>query len=176
MQHRRVRSLLVVAALLTAAPAGAQGAAAPGAAAQPSAARHTAALAWLAGCWERRTARGLVEEQWTAPRGGLLLGTSRTTRGDSVVEYEQMRIHEVGDTLVFTASPSRQATTSFRAGAAGAAGGVTFENPAHDFPQRVRYAPAAGGDSLLARIEGTRDGRTRGVDFPYARVACPGRP
>jgi hypothetical protein len=28
-------------------------------------------------------------------------------------------------------------------------------------------------DSLLARVEGTTHGKLRGVDFPYARVACP---
>jgi hypothetical protein len=31
-----------------------------------------------------------------------------------------------------------------------------------------------GRDSLVARIEGTSNGRSRGVEFPYARVACPG--
>jgi hypothetical protein len=47
---------------------------------------------------------------------------------------------------------------------------VVFENGAHDFPQRIRYR--RGGDMLFARIEGTRDGKVRGVDYPYARVAC----
>ena len=49
---------------------------------------------------------------------------------------------------------------------------VTFENLAHDFPQRVMYR-RVGGDSLVARVEGTRAGRTRGVDFAYRRAACP---
>ena len=48
-----------------------------------------------------------------------------------------------------------------------------FENAAHDFPQRVGYR-VAGGDSLLAWIEGTRDGQVRRIEFPYRRVACPG--
>lgn len=50
---------------------------------------------------------------------------------------------------------------------------VTFENPQHDFPQRVIYRKR-GADTLWARIEGTANGRTRGVDFPYARARCPG--
>jgi hypothetical protein len=51
---------------------------------------------------------------------------------------------------------------------------VVFENLEHDFPQRVGYR-RAGADSVLAWIEGTVDGKTRRVDFPYRRAVCPGR-
>lgn len=106
-----------------------------------------------------------------APRGGLLLGASRTTRGDTLVEYEALRIEEAGDTLVYVASPSRQATTRFRA--AGVRGDTArFEDPAHDFPQRIGYV-RRGADSLVAWIEGTQNGRQRRVEFPYVRVECP---
>jgi hypothetical protein len=49
---------------------------------------------------------------------------------------------------------------------------VVFENPAHDYPQRVAYTRK--GDSLLAWIDGTVSGKSRRVDFPYRRVACTG--
>ena len=32
--------------------------------------------------------------------------------------------------------------------------------------------PATASDKLTARIEGTKDGKTRGIDFPYTRVKC----
>ena len=138
--------------------------------AQSTAAPRATDLHWLAGCWERRTGTLLIEEQWLAPRAGVLLGVNRTTRGDLLVGYEFMRIYSRGDTLVFAAQPSGQTPAEFVAHAIGARE-VTFENPDHDFPQRIRYR-AVGADSLLARIEGSRDGRTRAVDFPYARVEC----
>jgi hypothetical protein len=128
-------------------------------------------LAWLAGCWEQRTGRQIVEEQWTRPRGGLMLGTGRTLRGDSLVEYEQVRIEERNGRLVYAAQPSGQAPADFT-GIVVSDSAVTFENPTHDFPQRVMYR-RAGPDSLVARIEGSRHGTIRGVDFPYRRVACP---
>ena len=126
---------------------------------------------WMAGCWERRTGTRLVEEHWLAPRGGMMLGMGRTTRGDSVVEYEHTRIYAKGDTLVFAASPSGQAPAEFRA-VSPSPDEVRFENLAHDFPQRVIYR-RHGADSLFARVEGSRGGQTRGFDFPYGRVACP---
>ena len=128
-------------------------------------------VAWLAGCWEQAAGPRLVEEQWTRPRGGLMLGLGRTVRGDSLVEYEQTRIFERGGRLVFGASPSGQASAEFESIEVSDSS-VTFENPAHDFPQRVMYR-RRGADSLIARVEGTRGGKLRGVDFPYARVGCP---
>ena len=49
-------------------------------------------LAWLQGCWETAAAADrTVEEQWTAPRGGSMLGTSRTVRGGATAWIEGTR-------------------------------------------------------------------------------------
>lgn len=128
-------------------------------------------VAWLAGCWEQAAGPRLVEEQWTRPRGGLMLGSGRTVRADTLVEYEQTRIFERGGRLVYGANPSGQAPAEFESIELSDSS-VTFENPTHDFPQRVIYR-RRGADSLIGRVEGTHGGKVRGVDFPYARVACP---
>ena len=128
-------------------------------------------LAWLSGCWEQAAGSRLVEEQWTRPRGGRMLGAGRTVRGDTLVEYEQTRIFERGGRLVYGANPSGQAPAEFESIELSDSS-VTFENPTHDFPQRVIYR-RHGADSLIGRVEGRRGGSLRGVDFPYARVACP---
>ena len=130
-------------------------------------------LSWMAGCWRQTNhASGrTIDEQWMAPLGGTMLGMSRTVRGDSVIEYEHLRILERGGHAVFHAEPSGQAPADFEARTVSDSL-VTFENPAHDFPQRVIYR-RLGRDSVIARIEGARNGRVRGVDFPYTRAACP---
>ena len=132
-----------------------------------------AKLGWLAGCWKRAYGRRAVEEQWMAPRAGLMLGIGRTTNaaGDTLIEYEQTKIQQRGGDLVFTASPSGQATESFIATSV-TDSSVTFENKGHDFPQRVGYTLRADG-SLAAWIEGTQGGKSRHVDFPYTRATCP---
>jgi hypothetical protein len=130
-------------------------------------------LSWIAGCWRlSNVASGrIVDEQWMAPRGGTMLGMARTVRGDSAIELEHLQIVERGGHIVFHAEPSGQAPADFEARATSDSL-VTFENLAHDFPQRVIYR-RRGSDSLIARIEGTRNGGIRGIDFPYGRVACP---
>jgi hypothetical protein len=158
----RGRAALAAALLLVAVPAAAQS--------------PLDRLAWLGGCWQRSAGGGAVtiEEQWMAPRGGAMLGVSRTVRNGAVAEYEFLRIFAAGDTLVYDALPSGQTRTEFRAApAAGDGAEVVFANPAHDFPQRVAYR-RVGADSIVARIEGTRGGQARTISFPYRRVACPG--
>lgn len=103
-----------------------------------------------------------------------MLGTSQTIRGDSTVEYEQIRIADRGTSVVYFAHPSRQQPAEFVAPSVSDTLAI-FENPAHDFPQRVIYRKR-GADSLIARVEGLRNGQLRGVNFPYGRVACVAAP
>lgn len=127
-------------------------------------------LAWLAGCWESARGERQIEEQWMKPRGGTMLGMSRTVTGDRTSEFEHMQIREQDGRLVYTARPSGQQEASFRSISV-AGSEVVFENPAHDFPQRIIYRRLADG-SLQARIEGERAGRLQGVDFPMRPAAC----
>lgn len=123
-------------------------------------------LSWLAGCWSRARASGMTEEHWMSPRGGTMLGMSRTVRDGRTVEFEFMQIRPGDGTLVYEARPSGQPTAIFTLKGA-ADGAVTFENPSHDFPQRIIYQRTP--DGIAARIEGTMNGAPRAVDFPFSR-------
>jgi hypothetical protein len=107
-----------------------------------------------------------------APRAGFALGSMRTVRGDSmVVEYHQLRIFQRGGHAVYHAAPSGQTPAEFEAKTTSDSM-VVFENPAHDYPQRIIYRKR-GTDSLVARIEGDMNRQSRAVDFPSVRVQCP---
>lgn len=105
-----------------------------------------------------------------APRGRSMVGVGRTIRGDSLIEYELVVVRQQSAGLTYEAHPSGQAGAVFAAQTV-TDSTVVFENLAHDFPQRVGYR-RRGADSLVAWIEGTRQGRARRVDFPHARVSC----
>lgn len=126
-------------------------------------------LAWLEGCWQQDRGAAVVEEHWMKPRGGSLIGMGRTVAGGKTVEYEFLRIAEIGGALAYIARPSGQAEATFPMKSL-ADGEVVFENPSHDFPQRVIYRRNADG-SVTARVEGTLNGQARGQDFPYRRCA-----
>ena len=105
------------------------------------------------------------------PAGDGMLGMSRTVSRGRIVEHEFLQIRVQDGRLVLIAMPSRQPEATFTLASIGART-ATFENPAHDFPQRVIYRLQDDG-MLVGRIEGEEQGKTRGVDFPMRRVACP---
>ncbi len=131
-----------------------------------------APVEWLAGCWAQAGREAGSVEQWMAPAGGLMLGMARTLKNGRVVEFEFMQIRAEPDgRLSFIAQPQGRPPTEFGLLRQAEAKAV-FENATHDFPQRVIYRREAV-DRLVARIEGTLNGKERGIDFPMQRTACP---
>ena len=130
-----------------------------------------ARVAWVQGCWETSSPQRTIDEQWMSPRGGSMIGMSRTVRDGRLVEHELMILSERGDQLAYEAHPSGQKTAVFLSTAL-TASTVVFENPAHDFPQRIGYE-RTGADSLTAWVEGPQNGRTRRIEFAYQRAQCP---
>jgi hypothetical protein len=129
------------------------------------------ALAWMAGCSAPEQGDAGSVERWLPPAGGTMLGVSRTVKNGRTVEFEfmQLRVNAEGK-LVFIALPSGQKEATFVASNVGK-DAVTFENPQHDFPQKVSYR-LESSDRLIGRIEGNRGGTVHGVDFPMRRVSC----
>jgi len=129
------------------------------------------ALQWMAGCWSLDGGEPGSEEQWTAPAGGTMLGMNRIVSNGETVAFEFLRIVEQEDGWTgLIASPSGQETARFRLTSMHTHE-VVFENPAHDFPQRIIYRLDQDGN-LRGRIEGAVDGVERSADFPMTRTDC----
>lgn len=132
-------------------------------------------LNWLPGCWRTLNADAGSGEMWMTAAGGTLLGLSRTIKGDQAVSYEFMRISYLPDgKLAFFAQPSGKPSATFPAIKVTAAE-VEFENPEHEFPQRIIYR-LEGPSQLNAAIEGTRGGAVRSVHYAMEREPCPPTP
>ena len=127
-------------------------------------------LAWLAGHWRMEKAGRVVDEHWMAPAGGVMLGMARTVAKGKVVEHEFTQIREgPGGALFYIAMPAGRKETAFQILTLTDTEAV-FENPQHDFPQRVIYARQPDG-SLLAAIEGPgKDGQVKRIEYPFRRV------
>ena len=128
-------------------------------------------LAWLAGCWASDGGEAGSGEQWTVPAGRTLLGVSRTVQNSRTVAHEflQIRETEAGE-IAYIAQPSGQTEATFLMVRL-AEREVVFENPDHDFPQRIIYH-LDDEANLAARIEGEVEGEVRTVDFSMTRVDC----
>jgi hypothetical protein len=126
-------------------------------------------LAWLAGTWTEQKDGNVVQEVWLGPRGQMMIGANLATfAGRS--SYEFVRIVENSEGMALLASPGgRSPPTVFKLKELGDKR-VVFENPTHDFPQRVLYWIDAQG-LLNARIEGQAGGRARAIDWRFAKTS-----
>ena len=124
-------------------------------------------LGWLSGRWCSVAGGERIEEVWLDPDGEHLLGLSRTTKDGQLASFEYLRIGPTDGVPTYFAQPGGRPPTPF-ARSAGGENWVRFENPAHDFPQRIEYRRE--GDALHAEIAGPGDaGKENVIGFDYTR-------
>jgi hypothetical protein len=126
-------------------------------------------LSWMTGCWETRQKDSIVEEIWSKPGGGSMLGLGRTVKNGRTVSFEFMQFREDHGTLVFLPQPHGGERVSFPLQES-VRGRLTFENKTHDFPQRVNYQRK--NKQLVASIEGTYQGKPEREEYAMKRVRC----
>lgn len=108
-------------------------------------------LAWMSGHWSATIDGVEMEELWSAPKGGMLLGIHRDVRANGKASFEFFRIAETKEGIVYFAQPGGRAATPFTL-VESSEGRAVFANPRHDFPQRLIYTLRDG--RLCARVEG----------------------
>lgn len=107
-----------------------------------------------------------------APRGGLMVGMSRSIRGGRATGYELATIGTDSDgLLVYHAEPSGQSPADFPARSV-EDGRLEFVNAEHDFPRKIVYA-RIDDDFIHAAVFGEADGAEPAFLVPYRRVRCP---
>jgi hypothetical protein len=116
-----------------------------------------AAVTWIGGDWTGTMGAMAIEERWSPPAGGAMLATARTVSKGRMVAFEFLRIVERDGGLVYIAQPNGSPPTEFVLTEA-SEGRAVFENPRHDFPQRIVYE-RADENGLRASIGYCRGGR-----------------
>ncbi len=128
---------------------------------------EVAKLDLLTGSWAQNRDSVSVRETWLAPGDGVMAGMSQTNRPGKKPFVEFMKISAEPAGVTFTAIIPGQPPTPF-VRLVGPDGEATFENKAHDFPQRIIYRRC--GIDLCARIEGTLGGTPQFQEWRYVRI------
>ena len=137
--------------------------------AEPADGKSTALsqLGWLVNHWQHVDGERSSEEHWIAPRGGIMLGVNRSINGKGKTSFEYLRIESNQDgRMVYFASPMWRGETAFSLLEIGK-DRVVFENPEHDFPQRIIYW-LDDQRRLHARIEGEIGGKPRQSEWTWS--------
>ena len=123
-------------------------------------------LAWMAGSWNGESSGIQMEEHWTAPKGNSMVGLHRDVGKGRTMLFEFLRIEQRGDVIVYLSMPNgRSPATAFPLKEVTGTR-VVFENPTHDFPQRIIYWK--DGADLRARIEGTMNGKEGSQEWRWS--------
>lgn len=122
-------------------------------------------FAWMAGDWQTAPGeRVQIEEHWTRPAGGTMIGMGRTVVGDKTAEFEFLRIEQRGAEIFYVAHPNAQCPqTDFQLTRLSGQEAV-FENPEHDFPKRIIYRKKSDG-SLVAMVDAGEGTKAQTVSY-----------
>lgn len=127
---------------------------------------HVSDLSWMSGRWVATTNGRWTEEHWSAPRAGTMMGYSWSGEGETIREYEYLRLQAgEDDEIVYLAQPNGGAVSTGFYLARSEGTSATFENPTHDFPQRINYA--RDGNTMVATIS-AMDG-SNAMSWTYRR-------
>ncbi len=114
---------------------------------------------------------GKYEECWTVPTANFMQGSGRLTKGTDILMREHITIEMDGDELTMyvlsygAKLKPEQESVGFKL-VKHSKSELVFENPKHDYPQRIVYTKKEDGN-LVARIE-LIDGKKQ-VSFPLNR-------
>lgn len=128
-------------------------------------------LLQLRGTWAMQTKKGLLYEEWKKTGESELIGKSYRLNENDTVVLERVKLKEEGADIFYIPSVQNQNAgqpVSFKL-IRTEGNKFTFENKLHDFPQRIIYNLITN-DSIVARIEGSKNGMTGGTDFYFKRV------
>lgn len=105
---------------------------------------------WLAGAWAMEDGAAWADEVWSAPRGGMMMGSARNGFGPDLSSWQTERIVRRRDGRVsLLVQPEGRAAIEFPMVLV-SDNAIEFANPAHDYPQRIRYELV--GQLLIAEI------------------------
>ena len=128
-------------------------------------------FSWLEGTWKRELRKGkAVYEVWKREADTLRGSAYRLSYHDST-RLEELMIVEEEDGLYYKPLASGQNNNQFvpfkfvRRDD----NEFTFENPLHDFPQRIVYARIGSG-TLYVRVEGDVGGKLKKSEWIFHRV------
>ncbi len=127
-------------------------------------------LSWIIDRWISPPGESITYENWVKIDDSTFSGESHTVENGDTVFSEQLRIEKIGDDVYYTAIVKHNpGPVHFKLVELGENKAV-FENPEHDFPNRITYMLKDDG-SLYARIEGkNKKGEEVTGEFFYTRA------
>jgi len=128
-------------------------------------------LEWLLGEWQYTQRALMFTEQWKYSADSMsFMGKGITYKNEKIVSQEEMLIKMIDGALhyiVTVKNHNENQAIPFRLTTA-TKNSVIFENPDHDFPQKIEYT-MINKDSINAVVSATSNEKVRKLEFHFSR-------
>jgi len=115
---------------------------------------------WLIGNWENKNPDGVLTENWEKVNDSTFAATSYFIKEKDTLHLEKIVLSQKGEKLTYSATVNGQndnKAIDFPS-TSETATKLVFENPQHDYPQKITYTKNAN-NTLTAEISGKLNGK-----------------
>ncbi|HET6559637.1 MAG TPA: DUF6265 family protein [Prolixibacteraceae bacterium] len=127
---------------------------------------------WLIGNWQNQSAKGLLTETWRKLDDSTMVGQSYFIAGADTLFLENIRLEQRKDILTYIpiVRDQNNGQAVYFTLTRSTDSVLVFENPEHDFPQKITYSIMAN-DSLIAEVSAVVDGKVKSQSFRLGLTA-----
>jgi hypothetical protein len=121
---------------------------------------------WLIGKWEYTTPEGTLTETWAKLNDSTFEGSSYFIKAKDTIHFETIKLQQKVENLTYFATVKGQnndQAVAFELTNSNEKG-LVFENPKHDYPQKIAYSKGAN-NTLTAEISGKLQGKVTSEKF-----------
>jgi len=127
---------------------------------------------WLLGEWEKTDSLGTLKEIWKTMDDSTFVGESYYIQNEKdTIHSERIELMQDKDHLIYTATvkgENNDEPIPFQM-TKDADSLLVFENPKHDYPQKIQYKLLKNG-SLVATVSGKKNGKASAENYPMVKV------
>lgn len=133
--------------------------------------KKIAQASWLVGSWASTSKERSNYETWEKYNDSTYVGRSYSVQQGDTVSFESIKLVQQGEAINYipTVRGQNNDMPVMFILISSDSNKLIFENPAHDFPQRITYRMMSP-DSLIAEISGLINGEHHAQKFPMRRV------
>jgi hypothetical protein len=127
-------------------------------------------VSWLIGNWENITEEGKLSETWEKKNDSTLVGESYFIRDKDTLHSERIELSQKEEELFYipiVKGQNNNKPVTFKLTLA-TENEFTFENPTHDYPQKIVYK-MVNASNILATISGKQQGKVTTEIYPMTK-------
>lgn len=128
-------------------------------------------MSWLVGEWENKMPDGILTETWTKANDSSYTGKTLFIKDKDTLHSEEIVLIQKGETLLYIPTVKGQndnKPVEFKMTESKTENEFAFENPAHDYPQKIVYKKVSD-TNLVATISGKQQGKASSESYSMSK-------